>query len=141
MINDWYKKYTWNLSWSINIYWLIIYNPSCFFFAAFHVLHYAVHDWFVCSTPLICLQYTLGLSAVHHWFVCGTPLICLQCTIDLSAVHHWFVCSTPLICLQYSLYLFTVLPLFVYNTKKLQNKIVGSYVTLIIFIKQLISLF
>ena len=121
--------------------WTYSTSCTCIQYSILHSPFYAVHHWFVCSTLLVCLQYIIDLSAVHHWFVCSALLICLQYTIDFSAVHHWFVCSTPFICLQYSLYLFTVLPLFVYNTKKLQNNIVGSYVTLIIFIKQLVSLF
>ncbi len=119
---------------SLNIYWLIIYNPSCFFFAAFHVfvftnLHslylftyntscpclrysfFAVFHFFKVLPVFMNVQYFLYLYTVQYYIV---PF--MQYTIDLSAVHYWFVCSTSLICLQYTIDLSAVLPLFVYST-------------------------
>ena len=119
MINDWYKKYTWNLSWSINIYWLIIYNPSCSFFCSipcicfnkfllsifvyvkyflslFTELFFCSISFFKVLPVFMNVQYFLYLYTVQYYIV---PV--MQYTIDLSAAHHWFVCSTLLVCLQY----------------------------------------
>ena len=119
---------------SLNIYWLIIYNPSCFFLQhsmylflqictlyiclriillvlVYGTLFFAVFHFFKVLPVFMNVQYFLYLYTLQYYIV---PF--MQYTIDLSAVHYWFVCSTSLICLQYTIDLSAVLPLFVYST-------------------------